>query len=184
MRELMELVKGAWKIRLYRSGRFLTEMKMKKATSAPRSVPPPAAFPDVKSAFAALVARADELLAEGWVDTGVGAPTKASRPGPKAPAAVEAALEDDFGRLVTRTIAALKKSTSGAGDAKAWREAIRRYGDLKAKAGGNRDEHLVHFFAVDGVALAQQHPVVTQRVRATPERQARWTEILERGGRA
>ncbi|MEW5741194.1 MAG: hypothetical protein AB1938_19885 [Myxococcota bacterium] len=182
MRELMELVKGAWKIRLYRSGRFLNELKMKKTTSAPRSVPPPAAFPDSKSAFAAMQARADALLAEGWTDTGVGAPRRAPRVTPKAPEADEAALESQFAALVARTIAALQRSRSEAGDAKAWREAIRRYGDLKAKAGGNRDENLVHFFAVDGVALAKPHPVVLQRVRATQERKARWLRHLQQGG--
>lgn len=177
----MELVKGAWKIRLLRQGRFLTELKMKKTTSAPKAVPPPAAFPDPRAAFAALQARAAALLAEGWIDTGGGAPKAPARPAPQARKVDEAALEKHFGDLAARTIAALEKSTSEAGDAKAWRAAIRRYGDLKAKAGGNRDEHLVHFFAVDGVALSQAHPVVTRRVRATKARQARWLELLERG---
>ena len=79
----------------------------------------------------------------------------------------EGALEEAFAALVERTCAALAASKGEEDDAKAWRAAIRRCGDLKAKAGGNRDEDIVHFFAVDGVALSQKHPVVVQKVRAT-----------------
>jgi hypothetical protein len=188
MRELMELVKGPWKIRLYRAGRVLTEMKMKKTTSVPRSSPPGEEFSDPRAAFAALEARAAELLAEGWVDTGVGAPMRAARATQRAPekahAALEKQLEKQFALLVKSTSAALRKSTTEAGDRKVWREAIRRFGDLKEQSGGNRDEHLVHFFAVDGVALSQRHPVVTQLVEATPQRKALWLKLLERGGEA
>lgn len=177
MRDLAELVKGSWKIRLHPAGRTLSEMKMKATQTVPRGKIVTSTFADNGERARALDARVAELVAQGWTDTGLGLPKRA-RGTQRAPP--DDALEEAFASLVESTLAALRASVSEADDAKAWRAAIQRYGDLKAKAGGNRDEHLVHFFAVDGVALSRTHPVVLERARATKGRKARWLALLER----
>ena len=90
-----------------------------------------------------------------------------------------ATLETKFGTLAEHTIAALAKSQTDARDERIWRAAIVKYGKLKAEAGGDHTENLVHFFAVDGIGLDERHPVVVTRVKASAARKKRWMTLLE-----
>jgi hypothetical protein len=115
-----------------------------------------------------------ELEEDGWkLVRGANEIPRAKR---KAPNPLEAA----FGKLVADTIVGLKKAKSTAEDARVWKRAIAAYGKLKVKCGGNADENLVHFFAVDGIALEARHPVVVQAVAASDERKNFWLKTLEK----
>jgi hypothetical protein len=173
MRDLAEFDKGPWRIRLYPAGRFLTELRFRRG-KVPSGAGKRTEFSDLAERSAALDRRAAELVAAGWVDTGLGHGRR-GRPAPKP--AVDA--ERAFAALVARTVAALRRSKSAAGDDKAWRAAIEAYGKLKRASGGNATEHLTHFFAVDGVALERAHPVVLQTVEASSARKARWLQCLK-----
>lgn len=188
MRDLAELIKDGWKIRLYPAGPTLAELKFRLTTKVPRGRASITTYADNAARGRALDQRVAELVAQGWVDTGVGhMPGARKRKGAGAraegdqdtSAAKAAALEDAFGALVERTLAALGKARTDGEDAAIWRTAIAAYGRLKRRAGGDATENLVHFFAVDGIALDRRHPVVVQRARATEPRKARWLQRLE-----
>ncbi|MBL8921511.1 MAG: hypothetical protein JNJ54_21805 [Myxococcaceae bacterium] len=190
-RELAELVKGQEKIRLWRSGRHLTELRMRKTTSAPRKVPPPVSYADVDAAVEAMGARLAELEREGWVDTGAGL-AKGVLPGTpaarrlvtpskrkKKAAASRPSLDDAFAALARETITALERSSSDASDLATWKKAIAAYKVLRRRAGGSPTENLVHFFAVDGVGVERAHEVVIAKVKPAPDRFARWMKLLQ-----
>jgi hypothetical protein len=183
MRDLAELVKDGRKIRLYPSIRTLTELKFRLATAQPRGRGKSTIFADNAERDRALERRVAELVADGWVDNRAGKtrarPHKAAATArPPAPSRSDK-LEGAFAALVEKTLAALGRATTEAEDARAWRAAVAAYGRLKVRAGGDRTEHLVHFFAVDGIAIDRRHPVVLSRARATKARKARWLRLLE-----
>ena len=177
MRDIAELVKGAWKIRLYPSGRHLSEMKFKVTSKVPTGAVRQSSFADVAECQRELADKVAVLVADGWLDTGLGFPRKAAKAISRKKAG--AALDAKFGTLAEHTCAQLAKSRTDANDVRIWRAAIAKYGALKVEAGGDRTENLVHFFAVDGVALDETHPVVVTRVRASAARKKRWMTLLE-----
>jgi hypothetical protein len=172
-RDLAELDKGAWRIRLYPGFKSLTELKFKRSTKRLTGRGKQTTFEDNKERDRALAKRVEELVAEGWVDTGVGFVKPQRKP------AGTATLEDAFTALAETTIAALSTATSDVEDDAIWKRAIAAYGKLKKRAGGDATENLVHFFAVDGIALERAHPVVCLRAKAPKRRKARWAGLLE-----
>jgi hypothetical protein len=186
VRDIAELVKDGWKIRLLPAGRHLSETKFKATTAAPKGVIKQTSYGDVAECRRALAERVAALVADGWTDTGIGHAKKRPAPATKAtatantraPASSAKALDAKFGVLAKRTIAALGRSTTVAADEKIWRAAAAKYGALKVAAGGGRTEHLVHFFAVDGIALDAAHPVVVACAKGTAARKERWTALL------
>lgn len=177
VREIAELVKGAWKIRLYPSGPHLMEMKFKVSSKVPTGAVKQSSFADVAECQRVLAEKVAVLVSDGWQDTGIGFPKKAAKATSRSKAG--AALDAKFGTLAKHTIAELAKSKTDASDERIWRTAIARYGTLKVEAGGDRTENLVHFFAVDGIALDEAHPVVVTRVKASAARKKRWMALLE-----
>lgn len=199
---MVELIKDGWKIRLYPAIRSLSELKFRLATANPRGGTT-ATFADNTERDRALARRVAELTAQGWVDARgprkpaaapkagaratkatatKTAPTTRAATAARAPAATArraAALEEAFAALVEKTLAALGRAATEAEDARAWRSAIAAYGRLAVRAGGDPTNHLVHFFAVDGIALDRRHPVVVHRARATRARKARWLRLLD-----
>lgn len=175
MRDYAELAKGAFRIQLYRcSGRLFQERRSRLRTSDPNNPLTNTPCADNAERDRMFDQRLRELLADGWVDLKPPpAPAKRRKAQPDL-----AALDAAFGKLARETIEQLAKA-SDADDAKIWRRAISAYGKLKVKAGGDRTEHLVHFFAVDGIALDKRHPVVVTRARADKARKARWIALLE-----
>lgn len=187
MRDLAELVKGAWKIRLYPAGCHLSELRMKATTKTPGGAAKQTSYADVAACQRALAERVAALVAEGWTDTGVGLPRPRAKPASPAPARARskkvqpdlAALDAKLGALAEETIAALARAKSAAADEVVWRAAIAEYGKLRVAAGGDPTESLVHFFAVDGVGLEAAHPVVVTRAEGSAARKARWLALLE-----
>lgn len=174
MRDYAVLVKGGFRIQLYRcSGYLLQERKSKLTTASPQGPLKNTPFTDKADRDRAFEQRVRDLEAEGWIDQN---PERSGSTKPRKPSTE--ALEKAFAALVAKTIAALETARDGADD-KVWRSAIAAYGKLKVRAGGDRTENLVHFFAVDGIALDQRHPVVVTKVRASKARKARWLELLE-----
>ena len=168
----MELVKGKSRIQLYSCvGKLLQERKSRAGTPNPQGRLVNTSFASNAERDQAFENRLRELRAEGWIDQRPPAPAARKR-------SDEDALEDAFAALVETTIAELGRASEDQ-DAKIWRRAITAYGKLKIRAGGNRNEHLVHFFAVDGIAIERRHPVVVAEVRATKARKARWVQLLE-----
>lgn len=170
-RELAELVKGQRKIRLYRSGPHLSEMSMRRTTTVPTGKIVTVSHGSVPASVRAMEARISALEAEGWEDTGVG------RVAPRREPAKPRGLEEAFGALARDTIAALGTSED---DARTWKKAIATYAALRKRAGGDPREHLVHFFAVDGVGLERAHPVVVTRAKGTAARKRAWLALLEK----
>ncbi len=176
MRDYVELTKGGSRVQLYRCvGRLFQERRSRLTNPNPQGPPTNTQCRDNKERDRTFDERLRALLAQGWVDRNPPpAATRAKKYAKPEPVASELALA----ALAKRTIAELGKATE-ADDGAIWRRAIAAYGKLKVRAGGDRTEHLVHFFAVDGIALDTRHPVVVSRARASKARKARWIAILE-----
>jgi hypothetical protein len=189
-RMLAELVKGKNKVRLYRSGPRLAELRMRRETTVPKGAGKSVLHADTDAALMAMAARIAELEAEGWEDTGIGLPPGAKtgsatakrpvRPSKKKKVSpAKPTLDDAFAALARTTIDALKRSTTERTDAAAWKQAIGTYQLLRKRAGGDPTEHLVHFFTVDGVGVETAHPVVSVQVKPEPARFDRWMTLLQ-----
>lgn len=87
-------------------------------------------------------------------------------------------IERDFAALVKTTILDLEAAKSQAEDRAAWEKAIREYGRIKVLTGGDENENIVHFFAVDGIGYETQHPVVCNAVATDKARRDRWVQQL------
>ena len=175
MRDYAELVKGGSRIQLYRCGGRLFQERRSRLSNPNPSGPlknVPCADNDARDRM--YDERLSELLADGWID-------QSPRPAAtrkKAKAEPDlGALERAFGELAKTTIAELAKADE-KNDVKVWRRAIAAYGKLKVRAGGDRTENLVHFFAVDGIALDKRHPIVVTRARGSKSRKDKWLALL------
>ena len=107
MRDIAELVKGAWKIRLYPMGRHLSEMKLKVTTKVPTGAAKRSSFADAAECQRVLAEKVAALVADGWQDTGIGLLKKAASTSRSKPAT---ALDAKFGILAEQACAQLAKS--------------------------------------------------------------------------
>ena len=127
----------------------------------------------------AFVAACEQAESEGWKE--YGPPTtwreRVSGGEPQKPTAVE--TEKRFEQMSQELAEALAAANGKkAAERKAIVAAVKKYGDLKVLLGGDRGEHAVHFFAVDGVGLRKKRKPALSRVRVDAATSARWLELL------